>query len=192
MNETSGAVQEPLQRKQPYFSLYELSVLSICGGLIFVLKTAFKIPLRVPGHSGIFWVIPVIFAVAVVRKPGSGTYVGAISGLLTAFFGMDPLGWLDGITYFTLGAAVDIEGFIFRYRFDNPAIGFVVGVSSNLAKMMVNYAIQLALGVLPVFILLGIGITSVTHLVFGGLGGIIAAVIVARLIKAGIIAGYDS
>jgi hypothetical protein len=192
MNGTTSEHKGSLERKPPYFSLYELSILSICGGLVFVLKTAFKIPLHVPGHSGIFWVIPVIFAVAVVRKPGSGTYVGALSGLLTAFFGMDPLGWLDGLTYFTLGAAVDIEGFIFRYRFDNPAIGFVVGASSNIAKMLVNFAIQLSLGVLPVFIVLGIGIASVTHIVFGGIGGIIAAVIVARLAKAGVIAAYDS
>ncbi|MBP1928142.1 hypothetical protein J2741_000689 [Methanolinea mesophila] len=181
-----------MKPRKPYFSLYELSVLSICGGLIFVLKTAFKIPLHLPGHSGIFWVIPVMFAVAVVRKPGSGTYVGVISGLLTAFFGMDPLGMMDSITYLALGVAVDIEGVIFRYRFDHPAIGFVVGASSNIAKMLVNYAIQLALGVLPVFIILGIGISSVTHLVFGGIGGIIAAVIIARLMKAGIIAGHET
>jgi hypothetical protein len=181
-----------MNRKAPYFSLYELSVLSICGGLIFVLKTAFKIPLHLPGHSGIFWVIPVIFAVAVVRKPGSGTYVGLLSGILTAFFGMDPLGVLDGVTYLTLGVTVDLEGILFRYRFDHPAIGFVVGASSNIAKMLVNFAIQLALGVLPVFIVLGIGIASVTHLIFGGIGGVIAAVIIARLIKAGIIASYDT
>jgi hypothetical protein len=181
-----------MTRKPPYFSLYELSVLSICGGLVFVLKTAFKIPLHLPGHSGIFWVIPVIFAVAVVRKPGSGTYVGVISGILTAFFGMDPLGVLDSLSYLALGITVDLEGFLFRYRFDNPAIGFVVGASSNIAKMLVNFAVQLSLGVLPVFIVLGIGIASVTHIVFGGIGGVIAAVIVARLAKAGVIAAYDA
>lgn len=179
-------------QKKPYFSLYDLSVLSICGGLVFVLKTAFKIPLHLPGHSGIFWVIPVIFAVAVVRKPGSGTYVGIISGILTGFFGMDPLGVLDSLTYLALGIAVDVEGFLFRYRFDHPAIGFIVGASSNIAKMLVNFAIQLSLGVLPVFIVLGIGIASVSHIVFGGIGGVIAAIIIARLAKAGVIGAYEA
>lgn len=105
---------------------------------------------------------------------------------------MDPLGILDGLTFVTLGVVVDIEGFFFRYRFDHPAIGFIVGASSNIAKMLVNFAIQLGLGVLPVFIVLGIGIASVIHLVFGGIGGVIAAVIIARLVKTGIIPAYDT
>jgi succinate-acetate transporter protein len=51
----------------------------------------------------------------------------------------------------------------------------------------VNYSIQLLFGVQATFILLGIGIASVSHLVFGGLGGIIAALIIGRLARAGVI-----
>ena len=53
--------------------------------------------------------------------------------------------------------------------------------------MVVNYAVHLFLGVQGTFILIGIGVSSVTHLVFGGLGGILAALIVGRLYRAGVV-----
>lgn len=175
---------------KPYFTLNEIALLSLCGALIFVLKTAFKIPLHFPGHSGIFWVIPAIVAVAIVKKPGAGTYVGFISGILTAFFGLDPLGIFEVLNYLALGMTADAVSFLFRYRLSNPAVGFIVGASANTVKMAVNFAMQIFLGVQANFIIIGIGIASVSHIVFGGIGGIIAALVIARLMKAGVIPGY--
>ncbi len=184
-----------MTRKRPYFSLYEVALMSLCGALVFVLKVTLKIPFHLPGHSGIFWVIPLLVGIAVVRKPGSGTYIGIVSGVLASFFGTEVLHLFNVFDYTAMGVVADITSFAFRYRLDNPAVGFVAGAAGNLAKMVVNYSIQLLFGVQATFILLGIGIASVSHLVFGGLGGIIAALIIGRLARAGVIvkdAGNDA
>jgi hypothetical protein len=77
--------------RKAYFSLYEIAVLSLLGALVFILRTALRMPLRIPGHTGIFWVVPVILGVGIVRKLGAGSYVGLISGLLASFFGFGGL-----------------------------------------------------------------------------------------------------
>jgi uncharacterized membrane protein len=73
---------------EKYFTLNEIALMSLMGGLVFVMKTAFRMPLGIPGHTGIFLVIPVIIGVAIIRKPGSGTYIGLVSGVLLSFFGL--------------------------------------------------------------------------------------------------------
>lgn len=173
--------------KQAYFSLKEIALMSLCGALIFVLKTMVKIPLHIPGHSGIFWVIPLIAGVAIVRKPGSGLYIGLISGLLSSFFGIGALHVFDLFKYLTMGLTIDAMGLLFAYRFENPVIGAVSGALANAAKMLVNYMVQLLLGVQPFFILLSIGLTTVSHIVFGAIGGLIAAWLIQRLMRAGVI-----
>lgn len=173
--------------KKPYFSLYEVTLLSLCAALIVVLNTLLSVPLKVPGHTGIYWVVPVIIGVGIVKKPGAGTYIGLISGVLATLFGINTLHVLNLFTYLAMGAAVDISGLLFFYRLDNMAAGFIAGAAGNLAKMVVNYALQTFLGIPAAFIIIGIGVASVTHFIFGGLGGIIAALVLGRLLKAGVI-----
>ncbi len=169
--------------KKHYFSLYEIALMSLCGALVVALKTVFNIPLHLPGNSGIFWVIPVIIGAGIVRKPGAGCYIGLISGILASLFGLDALHVLDMFKYLAMGIMVDVTGILFASRFDHPAVGFIAGAAGNLAKMVVNYAVQTFLGIPATFILIGIGIASVTHFIFGGIGGILAAVILSRLLK---------
>jgi hypothetical protein len=173
--------------KKPYFSLHELALLSLCAALIVVLNTAFTIPLKIPGHTGIYWVVPVIIGVGIVKKPGAGTFIGLISGILATLFGLNTLHIFNLFIYVALGGVIDILGLLFFYRLDNPAAGFIAGACGNLAKMAVNYALQTFLGIPTAFIVIGIGAASITHFIFGGLGGIVAALVLARLIRAGVI-----
>ena len=174
-------------KRSSYFSLYEIALLSLFGALVFVARMAIKIPLHIPGNSGVLWVLPLIIGTALVRKPGAGTYIGIVSGLLASFFGLEALHVFDIFKYTAMGVTIDIVSMAFGYRLDHPAVGFVAGAAGNLVKMVVNYAVHLLLGVQGVFILLGIGLSSATHIVFGGIGGIIAALIVGRLYRAGIV-----
>jgi ABC-type thiamin/hydroxymethylpyrimidine transport system permease subunit len=170
-----------------YFSLYEIALLSLFGALAFVARMAIKIPLHIPGNSGVLWVLPVIIGTALVRKPGAGTYIGIVSGLLASFFGLEALHVFDIFKYTAMGVTVDLISMAFGHRLDRPVVGFIAGAAGNLVKMVVNYAVHLLLGVQGTFILIGIGVSSVTHLVFGGIGGILAALIVARLYRAGVV-----
>lgn len=173
--------------KKPYFTLHEIALLSLCAALIVVLNTTFALPLNIPGHTGIYWVVPVIIGVGIVKKPGAGTYIGFISGILATLFGVNTLHLLNLFIYLALGGVIDLLGLLFFYRLDNAAAGFIAGAAGNLAKMVVNYFLQTLLGIPAAFIILGIGLASISHFIFGGLGGIIAALVLSRLLKAGVI-----
>lgn len=173
--------------RKAYFSLYEIAVLSLLGALVFILRTVLRIPLHIPGHTGIFWVVPVIMGVAIVRKFGAGTYIGFISGILASFFGLGGFHIFDLFKYLVMGVTIDLLTVPFAKHLDNPAIGFILGAAGNLSKMVVNYYVHLTLGVPAVFILIGIGFASLSHFIFGGLGGIISALILARLYKSRVI-----
>lgn len=181
-----------MSKMSRYFSLYEIALLSLLGAMIFVLNRLFEIPLHVPGSSGIWWVIPVIIGARVVRKPGAGIYIGFISGILASFFGNDPLHLFDLFKYLALGMAIDITALVFGYQFTNPLVGFIAGVAGNLAKMVVNYGVQAFFGIQTNLILIGIGVASVTHLIFGGIGGVLASLIIRRLLRAGVIEADES
>ncbi len=170
-----------------YFSLNEIALMSICGAMIFVMKIAFKIPVHIPGHSGIFWVIPMIVGISIVKKPGAGIYIGLISGLLASFFGLGALHVFDIFSHLALGVAADICSLLFAYHLESIAVGVITGATANVVKMVVHYSVELLLGVPQFFIILGIGISSVSYMFFGGLGGLISVYIIRRLTKAGVI-----
>ncbi|MCK9306913.1 MAG: ECF transporter S component [Methanoculleus sp.] len=172
---------------EKYFTLNEIALMSLMGGLVFVMKTAFRMPLGIPGHTGIFLVIPVIIGVAIIRKPGSGTYIGLVSGVLLSFFGLSGMHVFDVFQYTALGASIDAAGYVFRYRMESVPFGVLAGIAGNLAKMVVNFAVDLAIGVPFVVVAVGAGISSVSHVLFGALGGFVSAYLVARLIKTGVI-----
>lgn len=176
-----------MMHPKKYFSLNEIALMSICGAMIFVMKIVFKVPVHIPGHTGIFWVIPMIVGIAIVRKPGTGTYIGLISGLLGSFFGLGAFHVFDIFSYLTIGVVADICGVLFSYRFDSLAVGIITGAVSNVIKMVIHYSVEILLGLPQYFIILGIGVSSVTYLVFGGLGGLISVFIVRRLTRAGVI-----
>jgi ABC-type thiamin/hydroxymethylpyrimidine transport system permease subunit len=173
---------------EKYFTLNEIALMSLMGGLVFVMKTALRMPLGIPGHTGIFLVIPVIIGAAIIRKPGSGTYIGLVSGVLLSFFGISGMHVFDVFQYTALGASIDAVGYVFRYRMESVPVGILAGIAGNLAKMVVNFAVDLALGVPFVVVAVGAGISSISHVLFGALGGLVSAYLVARLIKTGVIA----
>lgn len=174
-------------RIDKYFSLNEIALMSICGAMIFVMKIIFKIPVHIPGHSGIFWVIPLIVGVSIVKKPGAGIYIGLISGLLSSFFGIGALHLFDIFKFVGVGLATDVCSVLFAYRYDSIAVGVITGAVANIVKMVINYSLQLFVGVQPFFIIIGIGFSSVSHIIFGGLGGLISVLIIRRLTGAGVI-----
>ncbi|MDK2974305.1 MAG: hypothetical protein PWP08_676 [Methanofollis sp.] len=171
-----------------YFTLNEIALMSLLGGLFFVLKTALRMPLSIPGHTGIFLVIPVIIGVAIIRKPGSGTYIGLVAGVLLSFFGVSGMHVFDVFQYTALGMSVDFSGYFFHYRMESVPVSILAGIAGNVAKMLVNFAVDLAIGVPFVVVAIGAGISAVSHVIFGALGGLVSAYLVARLIKTGVIA----
>ena len=178
--------------KNSYFTLNEIALMSLMGAIIFVMKMALRMPLHIPGHTGIFLVIPVIVGVAIIRKFGSGTYIGIVSGILISFFGIGGMHVFDIFQYTAFGASIGLVGYLLQYRFDSTPVSILAGITGSISGMLVNFAVHLAIGVPFVVVVVSAGISSVSHLIFGALGGLISGYLVIRLIKAGVITKDDT
>lgn len=174
--------------KRFYFSLYEIVVLSLLGALTAVLQVALRLPLGIPGHTGIYLVIPLIIGVALVPKLGAGTYMGLIFGILSAFVGAgDNPDYAVFLRYFVMGVSADLLSVPFRGHIDNVFVGTILGAVSNLSKLAVMYAIDVLLGLPMGFILLGLGTACIFHVIFGSIGGAISSLVLSRLYKSGVV-----
>jgi hypothetical protein len=174
-------------KSRQYFTLNDIVMLSMLAALVFALRLYLRIPMHLPGKSGIFWVVPIIIGVGITGKLGSGTYIGFVSGVLAALFGMGDNGFLEGINYLVMGMAIDAGAFLFRGRLDNLLVGIFLGALGNLTKMVSNSYIDITMGVPAAYVMVGMTMTVGTHLLFGGIGGGIAAVLLGRLYKSGIV-----
>ncbi len=168
-------------RQNKYFLVFEVSFLSLMAALVYVFKTYFRTPIQLPGHTAIFWVIPFIIGIGLVKKFGAGTYVGLLSGLLIGFVGMADTGPFKVFEYVAMGFTMDVLALAFKGHIANPLVGLLLGAFGSFDKMLVNYSITSALSVNANILLVGIGIAGASHLIFGGAGGIIASIVLDRV-----------
>jgi len=174
-------------RPRTYFSLNDIVLLSMLAALVFALRLYLRIPMHIPGKSGIFWVVPIIVGVGIVGKFGSGVYIGLLSGILAALFGMGDNGVLEGINYLVMGTAIDAGALLFRSRLDNALVGIFLGLLGNLSKLVSNSYIDVYMGIPAAYVVVGMAMTTGTHALFGGIGGGIAAILLGRLYKSGLV-----
>jgi hypothetical protein len=151
------------------------------SALVYVFKTYFKTPIGLSGHNGLFWVIPFIIGVGVVRKFGCASYIGLLSGLLIGTIGMSDEGIFKLFEWVALGVSIDVAAFLFKGHMGNLAVGFVVGALGNLAKGFVNFSLGIYLTPAAHILVLGLAPALTSHLIFGGIGGIISAIILNRI-----------
>jgi uncharacterized membrane protein len=178
-------------KPRSYFTLNDIVLLTMLAALVFVLRVYLRIPTHIPGKSGFFWVIPIILGIGICAKVGSGTYIGIISGVLTVMFGMGDNGVLEFINYLVMGLALDAYSFMFRGHLDSVFVGAVIGAAANLTKMVVNYYLDYIMGVPLELIMAKMGIAPITHVVAAGLGGALAALVLARLYRSGVVKKYE-
>jgi hypothetical protein len=168
-------------RKSKYFLVYEVAFLSLMGSLVYVFKTYFRTPIQLPGHTAIFWVIPFIIGIGLIRKFGAGTYIGVLAGLLIGFVGMADTGPLKVFEYTAMGLTMDCLGLVFKGHLTNPLVGVILGAFGSFVKLSVNYTITGALIANANVILVGVGVAGTVHLIFGGAGGAISSIVLNRI-----------
>jgi len=161
-------------------------IIALVSALIVAAKFYLNLPIRVPGHSGIFWMALIVIGVGLVRRPGAGTLIGLVSGILATLFVPGRQGIFVGIKYLSAGLTVDVLAQIFGGRLDRYLVAIVVAAAGNVAKLASAYLVGVLAGVPGGFLALGLGLAASTHLVFGALGGWIGAVVLRRLQRAGI------
>jgi hypothetical protein len=174
--------------KHSYFSTFELILLAMFAALIVVAKIALRLPLQLPGHSGIFWMAIVLVAAGVVRKPGATSVVGLTSGIIAAFLGMGDLGALNTfLSYTMIGVGTDLALLLLGNP-ENLYVAALVGILGHLSKLIVKWGFGVISGAPVGFIALGLAWALVGYIVFGAIGGILGALTLKALRRAGFFA----
>ncbi len=174
--------------KERYFSTFQLILLSILAALVVVAKIALRLPLQLPGHSGIFWMAIIVVAGGIVPKPGATSLVGLTSGLLAAFLGLGDFGALDTLLSYTMtGVGTDLALWLLRNP-ENLVVAALAGTFGHFAKFLVKWAISIVSGAPVGFVALGLARTLISYLIFGALGGLLGGLTLAALRKAGFFA----
>jgi hypothetical protein len=182
------AVPEEVAVKEKYFSTFQLILLALFASLVVVAKIALKTPLRLPGHSGIFWMALIIVAAAVVPKKGAASLVGITSGFLAAFLGLGDFGALNTfLSYSVVGIGTDLAMLLLPNTENLLAAG-LVGALGHIGKFIVKYLFGVITGAPVGFVALGLLWAILGYVVFGALGGMLGAMVISALRRAGFFA----
>lgn len=174
--------------KARYFSTFQLVLLALFAALVVVAKIALKLPLQLPGHSGLFWMALIVVAAGVVPKPGAASLVGLTSGILAAFMGLGDFGALETLVSYTMvGVGADLALLLLR-SLDNLVVCALVGVLGHLGKFLVKWALGAVTGAPLGFVALGLARSLVSYIVFGALGGLLGGLTLVALRRAGFFA----
>ncbi|OGO04248.1 MAG: hypothetical protein A2Y73_04150 [Chloroflexi bacterium RBG_13_56_8] len=169
-----------------YFSTFQLILLALFAVLIVVAKIALRLPLQLTGHSGIFWMAIVIVAVGVVPKTGTASLVGLTSGILAAFLGLGDLGALNTfLSYTMVGVGTDLVLFLLGRKPENLVIAMVAATFGHFSKFLVKWAMSALTGAPVGFVALSLVRAIIGYIVFGALGGLLGALTLRALRKAG-------
>lgn len=176
------------ERKQPYFSTFQLILLALMSALVVVAKIALRFPIRLPGHSGLFWMAIVIVAAGIVPKRGTASLVGVTSGVIAGFMGLGDFGALNTfLSYALLGVITDL----FLWLMGNPEnllIAAIAASGGHLSKLVVKWVFGLITGAPIGFVTLGLTYSALSYLLFGALGGLLGALTLRALRQAGFFA----
>jgi hypothetical protein len=174
--------------KERYFSTFQLILLALFAVLVVVAKIALRTPLQLSGHSGIFWMAIVIVAAGVVPKVGASSLVGLSSGILAAFMGMGDFGALNTLlSYTAVGVGTDLALLLLRDP-ENPVTAALAATLGHMGKFLVKWALGVVTGAPIGFVALGLAKALVGYVVFGALGGLLGALTLRALRRAGFFA----
>lgn len=174
--------------KEPYFSTFQLILLAILSALIIVAKIALRLPLRLPGHSGIFWLAIVIVAAGIVPRRGAASLVGLTSGIIAAFMGLGDFGTLNTfLSYLAVGVGVDLA-LLLLGRSDQVVVAILAAMLGHLGKFLVKWVFGLISGAPIGFVTLGLVWSAGGYVLWGGLGGLLGALTLKALHRAGFFA----
>ena len=174
--------------KERYFSTFQLILLALFAALIVVVKIALRLPLQMPGHSGIFWMAIMIVAAGVVPKRGAASLVGLTSGIMAAFLGLGDFGALDTLlSYTAVGVATDLALLLLGSP-ENLVVAMLAGALGHMGKFLVKWALGVLTGAPVGFVALGLARSLVGYIVFGALGGLLGALTLVALRRAGFFA----
>lgn len=175
-----------MRKRLHYFSTFELMLLTELAAMSVVLKIVLRLPMRLPGKSGIFEIALVLLARSLVPRLGAGTYMQTLTALLRTALGSG-----EGILYYTLPRTV-IRGVIVDLALCVPwgrarVVGYALaGALAGAGKAAIGYFMLSLLGPPEGVLMTLLGYGLVTHTIFGAVGGVLAERLLAALERAGL------
>jgi|GEM_PF-276375 len=162
-------------------TLREAIALVLVADLMILGKMLVRIPIHVPGHSGIVWVALMLIGWGLVPKRGAGLLMGLIAGVLATLFGMGSQGILVVVRYAAAGLVLDVMATAFRGNLQNIGVAAIVGACVHLAKLTSMLLVGVIMQLPMTFLAAGLGFSATTHVVFGAIGGVLAALVLRQL-----------
>jgi hypothetical protein len=156
-------------------TLRDLLLIAVVAALCALAKLVLRIPVHVPGHSGVLWVALFVICRGLVDKRGSGVLLGLVAGLLAQFMGFGDVGPLEWTKWVVAGAVLEALTLVVPGDLRSFPKAIVVGAALHLGKLA---ALTLAGAILQVpwaLLFLGLGWSATTHVLFGALGGFLGA-----------------
>lgn len=150
-------------------------------GSLMSLSSLIRIPMHIPGHSGLLWVTILTFCCLTFRKVGSGTLAGIVAGFLAVVFCLGKDGPFVFLKYFLPGLSMDLLFMLIPYLATKWYLTAIVAAYAHWTKLLVNFIIGSILNVPQGFLIMGVQIATIDHLVFGFVAGSVAFIIYSRI-----------
>lgn len=166
-------------------STFQWLLVATFASLLVAARVALHLPIKVPGHSGLFWMAILLTASSVVPRAGAATATAGLAAILAVFAGVGDRGALTTVVaYLAAGAGVDVLRTL-TGRSESVAAFALAGLGGNLAKLGVMVAVEIIVGIPAGFVVVGRAWTLATYSVFGLFGGVLAFAVVRALRRAG-------
>ena len=163
----------------------ELTTIALIAVMVLIAKTVLRMPIKLPGHSGVLWIALLLIGRFIVRRPGAATAMGLIGGTLIALFQPSDAGLLFSVAKYVLpGLVLDVLAPLFGARFDLFMPAIVSGATAHASKVAVDLVQGCVAGLRGAFLLAGTTAALVFHIAFGALGGLVAVLVLRMLIRA--------
>jgi hypothetical protein len=172
--------------KRTPFSLFQVAIMALMGGLCVVLKVALRIPLKTPGKTGLYWIALVLVSAGIVNRKGAAVTTGLFGATLAALLSPGKEGPLVAFcAYAALGLGVELGTLIFRQS-RTLACCLVAGFLGSWSKLLIKVAADLLMQMPPAVVLAKSGYAAITYTVFGLAGGLLAYLALKGLSGAGL------
>lgn len=167
------------------FSVFEIIIISLMATLgiatkplIVPLVNIITGPLYIPGGAiaGGLYMMWIVLGIGLIKKPGTATLIAVVQSIIVVSLGIyGTHGIVSFITYIAPGIAVDISFLLFRSKKLDMGSFFVMGLMANLSGTFLVNLVFFRLPIIPLALALSSAALS------GGLGGIIAHLIIKKL-----------
>ena len=98
-------------------------------------KQLLRVPVNVPGHSGVLWVALFVICRGLVDKRGTGLLLGLVAGLLAQFAGFGHQGPFEWTKWLAAGAILELLTLVLPGDLRDCGKAAVVGAGLHLGKL---------------------------------------------------------